>query len=123
MRTYYRSFLYALSGLGHAFGKERNLKFFGAVYVCSLLLGGILGIAMRDWQMVIFTGGVFLSVELLNTALERFTDAFDRHSTGMHASAIKATKDIAAGASLICAVAWAAMLIITFLPLLIARAG
>lgn len=116
MRNFYRSFRYAFSGLRHAFARERNLKFFTAVYVFSLVLGWIVELNLRDWQMVIFTGGMFLSVELLNTALERFTDAFDRHSQGIHTSAIKATKDIAAGASLVCAIAWAVILCMLFVP-------
>jgi len=66
--------------------------------------------------MIIFSGGIFLSVELINTALERFTNAFDAHSQSIHSPAIKATKDIAAGASLVCAVAWGVILCMIFLP-------
>lgn len=116
MTSYYTSFRFALDGLIRAFGTERNLQSFGAVYVMSLILGWILGIGARDWEVVIFTGAVFLSIELLNTALEHFTDAFDLHSKSIHTSAIKATKDIAAGASLVCATAWGVILLMILLP-------
>ena len=116
MRHYYRSLPYALDGIWQAFSTERNLKLFTALYAISLLISWILQIAPRDWEVVIFTGGIFLAFELLNTALERFTDAFDRHSQSIHTPAIKATKDIAAGASLICALAWGVILCIIFVP-------
>ncbi len=116
MTSYYTSLRYALDGLFRAFGTERNLQSFGAVYVLSMLLGWFLGLSAREWETVIFTGAVFLSIELLNTALEHFTDAFDLHSKSIHTSAIKATKDIAAGASLVCATAWGVILLMIFLP-------
>ncbi len=119
MQPYIRSLRYALEGLTHAFGTERNLKLFGALYVLSLVLAWTLEISARDWQMVIFTGGIFLAVELMNTALEHFSDAFYTHAKkqdDLHTLAIKATKDIAAGASLICALAWGIILTIIFAP-------
>ena len=119
MHNYFKSFGYALEGLRAAFTTERNLKFFGCVYVCSLLLGWFFAIGARNWEMVIFTGGLFFSVELINTALEHFADAFDDHTKSQNdhkTAAIKATKDIAAAASLVCALAWAMVLIIIFLP-------
>lgn len=116
MQHYYRSLRFSLEGLFHALKTERNLKLFTALYVLSLIISTLLQLSVRDWEIVIFTGGVFLAVELLNTALERFTDAFDRHSQSIHSPAIKATKDIAAGASLVCAVAWIVILSMIFLP-------
>lgn len=116
MHNYYQSLRYSVEGLVHALKTERNLKLFAALYLLSLAISAMLQITMHDWEMVIFTGGIFLAVELLNTALERFTDAFDRHSQSIHAPAIKATKDIAAGASLVCAVAWGVILCMIFLP-------
>ncbi len=118
MRHYYQSLRYSLEGLRHALVTERNLRLFVGLYALSLILGCLVTITIRDWEMIIFTGGIFLSVELINTALERFTDAFDAHSQSIHSSAIKATKDIAAGASLVCAVAWGVILCMIFLPVI-----
>lgn len=116
MHFYIRSLRFAYAGLRHALATERNLRLFSCLYALSLVVAGILDVTLRDWEMAIFSGGIFLSVELINTALERFTDAFDAHSRSIHSSAIKATKDIAAGASLICALTWVAILCIIFLP-------
>lgn len=116
MRTSFKSLRHAVDGLSHAFVTERNLRLFGVLYLLSLMLGIALQISLWEWQIVIVTGGIFLSFELINTALEHFTDAFDTHSQSVHSSAIKATKDIAAGASLMCAMAWATVLCFVFLP-------
>lgn len=116
MRNYYQSLQYALEGLLHAFATERNLKLFGAIYLLSLMLSVTLRISAIHWMMVIFTGGIFMAIELMNTALEHFTDAFDTHSNSTHRAAIKATKDIAAAASLVCAIAWGVILLIIFVP-------
>ena len=116
MQSYLSSLRFALQGLFHAFRTERNLKLFGSLYLLTLMVAVALRIEIWDWSTVIFTGGVFLAVELLNTALEHFTDAFDLHSKSIHAPAVKATKDIAAGASLVCAVAWGLILCIVFVP-------
>lgn len=116
MRRYLRSMSYAVEGLLHAVRTERNLRLFIVLYILSFVIATVLGLPLRDWQMVVFTGGIFLSVELVNTALEHFTDAFDEHSKSIHRSAIKATKDIASAAALICGLAWGVTLAMLFLP-------
>ena len=116
MRSYVQSLLYALAGLSHAFQTEKNLKLFTVLYVLSLAIAAGVQVRSRDWEVLIFGGGIFLSFELVNTALEHLTDAFDDHSKSTHAKAIKATKDIAAGASLVCAVAWGVITLMVFWP-------
>ena len=117
--NYWNSFLYAVDGLGHALRTERNTRLFMFVYCITLLLGGFLKINLVDWRWVIFSGAAFLAVELLNTAMERFVDAFHTHSSkqeDIHYEALKVTKDVAAAASLVLALGWAAILVMIFLP-------
>lgn len=116
MYKYLKSLRHAFDGLVHAFLTERNLRMFGWFYLMSLMLGVILRLSITEWAIVIFSGGMFLAVELVNTALEHFTDAFDTHSKGIHFSAIKATKDIAAAAALVCGGAWGILLCFLFVP-------
>ncbi len=119
MLPYLKSLQYALEGLWHALKTERNLKLFTALYVLSFVLGWAFGITLRDWQIQIFTGSIFLAMELMNTALENFADAFDTHTKSQndqHTAAIKATKDVAAGASLVCLAAWVIILAIIYQP-------
>ncbi len=119
MRPYVQSLGFALNGLRHAFATERNLKLFGALYVLSWIIAAALKINRFEWTLVIFSGAVFLAIELINTALEHFSDAFDDHSKAqddIHEHAIRATKDIAAGGSLVVAVAWGMTLLLTYWP-------
>ncbi len=119
MRPYFHSLGYALAGLKTAFRSERNLKLFIALYVISLLMGWYFGIEKTEWIILIFSGAVFLAVELINTAIEHFSDAFDDHSKAqddIHEQAIKATKDIAAAGALMVATAWGVTVLFVFLP-------
>lgn len=126
MRNYARSFCFACNGFFHAVRTERNLKLFVAGYVGSILVSLVLQIDGFSWAFILFSGGTFLAIELLNTALEHFSDAFDSHSKkqdDIHYAAIKATKDIAAAAALVSALAWVAVSLIVLLPPLLQLLG
>ncbi len=119
MRPYLQSLGYALAGFAHAWKSERNLRLFIVLYVLSLLIGRLLSLGRMEWAFVVFSGAVFLAVELLNTALEHFSDAFDDHSRSqddVHERAIRATKDIAAAGSLTVALAWVVTLGMVYWP-------
>ena len=96
---------HACRGFLRAFRMERNLQLFGVGYVIVLLLGVRLGLQAWEWVTLLLSGGMFFAVELFNTALECFADGFDDHVKCEHRSecyaTIRATKDIAAAASLV----------------------
>lgn len=117
--AFVKSFLYACDGITFALKTQRNLKVFTIAYLLSLLLGWFLQLQESEWPFVVFAGGMFLAVELVNTALEHLSDAFHDHSLKQddhYHDSIKATKDIAAGASLVCAVIWLIVLALVFYP-------
>jgi diacylglycerol kinase len=119
MKQFVQSFFYAIEGIAHALKTERNLKIFTAGYILSLGIGLMLNLEQSEWPFIVFAGGMFLAIELVNTALERLADAFHDHSVKQddhYHDSIKATKDIAAGASLVCAVVWVSVLILVFVP-------
>ncbi len=126
MQSYLDSFLFACNGLRHAIATERNLKLFAAGYVASIIVSLMLGISLVGWAFVLLSGGTFLAIELLNTAIEDFSDAFDTHTKkqdDLHYQAIKATKDIAAAAALMSALTWIVILAIVLLPPLLPLLG
>ena len=119
MRKYVHSIGYALSGLSHAVTTERNFPLFIGAYILSLIAGLFLQLDLQQFAIVILSGGMFLAIELLNTALERFADAFDTHTRkqdDVHHKAIKRTKDVAAGAALIAILAWIGAFVFTVWP-------
>ena len=70
------SFKNAGRGLVYVFKKERNFRIQTLVGLCSLLLVWFL--PLRAWEaiVVILLCVMVLTMELLNTALENFTDLF-----------------------------------------------
>lgn len=120
MRRIRKSFGFAVEGLTHAVEMERNLQLFIPVYILVLVLGGMVQLITWEWLALIITGGLFLSIELLNTAIERLADVLDEERKlsgrrGFHAK-MKATKDVAAAASLMSLIAVIATVCIVFAP-------
>jgi undecaprenol kinase len=104
-RKMLRSAGHAYRGLAYAIRTGRNIRIFIVVYILLLLLGFIINLKMLEWISVLLSGSVFMVSELLNTALERLADSVDDHCKKEHGSncftALKHTKDIAAGSSLV----------------------
>lgn len=120
MKRIRKSFGFAVEGLTHAVEMERNLQLFIPVYILVLVLGGMVQLITWEWLALIITGGLFLSIELLNTAIERLADVLDEERKlsgrrGFHAK-MKATKDVAAAASLMSLIAVIATVCIVFAP-------
>lgn len=115
-----RSAVHAYSGLKLALARERNLQLFAVVFSFVLLTALPLSLRPWEWFALLLSGGVFASIELLNTALERLADSIDDHCKKEHGSncftALRETKDIAAAASLICLVVLVLIILVIFLP-------
>ncbi len=120
MKHLRRSFGFAFEGFVHAMQIERNLQLFVPIYILVLVLGGLVRLLTWEWLALILAGGCFMSIELLNTALERLSDVLDEERKllgrkSFHAK-MKATKDVAAAASLISLIAVIAVIILIFRP-------
>ncbi len=120
MRRAIRSFGFAYEGFLQAFRSERNIRLFCAGFLAVIIVAAILGIEPVGWMLLILAGGIFLSVELLNTALEHAIDVIEEHrpksdDNGYHAG-LKAAKDVAAAASLMALCMVIAVLIFLLYP-------
>lgn len=118
--TLRRSFGFAIAGLRHAWKKERNLRLFAKCYVLVIATGLFFRLLAWEWIAVLAAGLGFMTVELLNTSIERLTDALDANrkldgTTGFHPM-LKATKDVAAAASLMCLILVIGILALVFWP-------
>ncbi len=123
MRRSVHSLRHALEGLVHAIATERNLRHFVICYAIVILAGFFFAIGAWEWMAVIGAGGSFITIELINTALERLVDACDELYKGSsHHRALKQTKDVASAAALVALIAAAGIIAIVFLPYLIALA-
>ncbi len=112
----------AYAGLRYALRTERNLRIFAATYLLFCILAFQLHLDAGDWALFLFSGGFFMGVELLNTALERIADAMDDHCKREHRAdcftAIRHAKDISAAASLVSIVVVVFIMLLLFLPYL-----
>lgn len=110
------SFKFGFEGIASAAAKERNVQIHIGISVFVILAGFIFSISKYEWIAIILSIGGMISMELMNTAIERTVDLFTKE---YHPLA-KQAKDIAAGAVLVFAIASVLIGLVIFLPRLIA---
>lgn len=106
------SFKYAFEGIIHASKGERNFRFHLFAAILVLVAGIFSQISLIEWIILILCISVMLSLELINSALERVVDLA---SPEIHDFA-KQAKDMSAAAVLVFACASAIIGILIFLP-------
>lgn len=119
MRKTVKSLRYALAGVIHSLLTERNFPMFLACYTLILILAFYLGVTRMEWVALIITGGTFLSVELINTSIERLANSLNEERQKLSENidtGIKLTKDVAAGASFMGLLTVIAVSLIIFVP-------
>ena len=109
-----KSFRYAFSGLWLMLSTQHNawLHLIATLLVCAA--GFVLKVSAEDWRWLIAAICLVWVAEALNTAFEYLCDVV---SPDFH-HAVQKSKDIAAGAVLICAMAAAGIGAVTFWPYL-----
>jgi diacylglycerol kinase (ATP) len=107
-----RSFGFAFAGLKHMVATQHNFKIHLVVALIVIISGFALGLSNQDWRWLIMAMGLVLAAETLNTAIELVCDTA---SPDFH-PLIQKSKDVAAGAVLITALAAAVTGVLTFLP-------
>ena len=115
MNKFIRGFGFAFKGLGHAVKTQLNFRVHLVLAVIAIALGWYLQLSSSEWLWVIFSIGLVLLTELVNTAIELLVDLV---SPGFNETAGK-VKDIAAAAVLVTAFTALAIGIIIFLPKLL----
>ncbi|WP_286181223.1 diacylglycerol kinase family protein [Bacillus sp. ISL-37] len=106
------SFKFGFEGIAAAAAKERNVQIHLAISVIVILSGFIFSINKYEWIAIILSIGGMVSMEMINTAIERTVDLYTKE---YHPLA-KQAKDIAAGAVLVFAIASVIIGLIIFLP-------
>lgn len=106
------SFRYALNGIRLLIQKEHNAWIHCFAAICVIVAGIFLGLSPMEWIAVSIVIGAVLAAEAINSAIEALADLVSPE----YNAAIKKTKDLAAGAVLITAIAAAIVGFIIFLP-------
>lgn len=106
------SFRWALAGLGFVVRTQPNAWVHSAATVAVLIGGVALNISAEDWRWLIIAIVLVWSAEVMNTAFEHLCDVV---SPEIHPS-VKRSKDVAAGAVLVCALGSACLGVLIFWP-------
>jgi undecaprenol kinase len=106
------SFKFGFEGIATAAARERNVQIHVAISVIVTISGFFFSINKYEWIAIILCIGGMISLEMMNTAIERTVDMY---TEDFHPLA-KQAKDIAAGAVLVFAIASVIIGLIIFLP-------
>lgn len=108
---FFKSFTYAFAGIIAA-TKEQNFRFHLLAVILVVIAAILTGVSKYEWLILILVMAFVLSLEMLNSALERVVDL----ATEEFHPLAKLSKDLAAGAVLVTAIASVIIGLIIFLP-------
>jgi diacylglycerol kinase len=97
MKAFLRSFYFAFSGLKQLLLKERNFKIHLLALIVVIIGGLYFQITLIEWSIVLLVSALVISLEAINTAIEKLCDLYSSESN----EKIKLIKDVAAAAVLI----------------------
>jgi undecaprenol kinase/diacylglycerol kinase (ATP) len=115
MKKFLNSLHFALQGAQKFFSTERNGQIQTVFGIAAIVLGAIVSISPFQWLLVLFCIGLVISLEMINTAIEKFCDLV---TTDFHPR-IKIIKDVAAGAVLMASVFSLLVGLIIFIPAIV----
>jgi len=115
MKKFFTSVENALAGIRLFILKDRNAKIEIILAAVAILLGWVTRIPAIEWLFVLLCIGLVLSLEMMNSVMERFCDMV---TTGFHPK-IKVIKDVAAGAVLVAALFSLIIGLVIFIPALL----
>lgn len=107
-----KSFSYAICGILSCLKQERNIRIHLAVSVIVIIASAFFSISKTEWLVILFVIGGVLSLELINSSIERVVDlvTLERHPLA------KQAKDMAAGAVFVAVIFAVLIGLIIFLP-------
>jgi undecaprenol kinase len=109
---FYISIKCALKGIKYCLANEENFRFEFLCSIISVIFSFALKISPEDWLAIIFFNTITLTLEMINTAIEKLSDVFTESIHPM----IRLIKDVAAGAVLVASLASLAAACIIFIP-------
>lgn len=112
-----RSVRYAVAGIAYMLRTQHNAWLHAAASLAVVVVGLALGVSAADWRWLIAAIALVWIAEAMNTAFEHLCDVV---SPEFHAS-VQKSKDVAAGAVLLAAIAAAAIGASVLVPYLGAR--
>ncbi len=110
MKSFLSGFWCAFSGLAECICAERNMRIHIVISLYVLYFSKYYNLSLEKFILLIIIIALVLSLELINTAIERACDVVTKEYHPL----IKAAKDAAAGAVLVAAIAAAVIAVLLF---------
>ena len=107
-----RKFLYALIGLWVTVKEEKSLLTHMLITTIVIGLGVWVKLSLTNWSILVITIAIVMGFEVLNTAMEALVDMI----SFQYNLKVKKVKDIAAGATLLVAIAAVIVGMLIFIP-------
>ncbi|TCG10849.1 diacylglycerol kinase family protein [Mycoplasma todarodis] len=107
-----RKFLYALIGLWVTVKEEKSLLTHMLITAVVIGLGIWVKLSLTHWAILVITISIVMGFEVLNTAMEALVDMI----SFQYNLKVKKVKDIAAGATLLVAIAAIVVGMLIFIP-------
>ncbi|WP_035661486.1 diacylglycerol kinase family protein [Halalkalibacter akibai] len=114
-----RSFMYATHGLMYVVKNEQNMQIHLIVTVISLIAAFLLQLPLLHWVILLLVIAGMLSLEIMNTAIERTVDLV----TEEYHPLAKRAKDISAAAVFVYCIFAVVIGLIIFIPSIIQLIG
>ena len=115
MKKFLKSVTFAAKGVKQFFSYDRNGKIQIVIGITAITLGFTVSLSSFQWLLVLFCIGLVISLEMINSAIERYCDLV---TTDFHPG-IKVIKDVAAGAVLVASIMSLIIGLIIFIPALV----
>src|SRR4051794_26436411 len=114
-----KAFYHAFKGLQNFFFRERNGKIQLCIGSITVVAAFILHVSLTEWMVILLCIAVVLSLEMLNSAVEKLCDLVHRDFHPI----IKIVKDVSAAAVLWSSIISTAIGCIIFIPKIIVHLG
>ncbi len=95
-----KGFKFAYKGIVYCIEHERNMRVHIVATILVLIFSSFFNLSCERYVLLFLTISMVISAEMINTAIERLVDL----STKRYNVLAKISKDVAAGAVLVCAV-------------------
>ncbi|ASA95428.1 MULTISPECIES: diacylglycerol kinase family protein [Anoxybacillus] len=113
-KRFVTSVWYALNGVRLAVCYERNMRIHLVAAIIVIVAAAVFRVSKMEWLVLLITIGIVISLEIVNSAIERAVDLV----TDEYRPLAKEAKDLAAGAVLVFAFLSIIIGISIFLPYL-----
>ncbi|MGH7256441.1 MAG: diacylglycerol kinase [Nitrospirales bacterium] len=107
-----KKFQYAWAGLKAAVVREQSLRIQSLAGIVVVVTGAVVGLTRLEWAFVVAAVGAVLSLELVNSAVEKALDLLHPHEHEQ----VRFVKDVLAAAVLLASLAAAVIGLLIFLP-------